>query len=276
MFFFQTPNTIDEWLKIAQEFEELWNFPNCIGALDGKHVVIQAPANSGSVYFNYKGTHSIVLLAVVDARCRFLFVDIGCNGRVSDGGVYNQSALPAVLEGEDYNIPGSRPLKGRAKPVPFALLADDAFAMTPRILKPFPFRNQPGDIRVYNYRHSRARRIVENSFAHIANKFRVLRTPILLSPENTRKVVAAICTLHNFLLARKTNYIPAKTFDTHVCDERVPAGVPQNENNPGNNLHPLQTLQPRNVSHFCKEVRDELKNYFMSPDGEVEWQYRYI
>ncbi|KAJ8879782.1 hypothetical protein PR048_020390 [Dryococelus australis] len=48
------------------------------------------------------------------------------------------------------------------------------------------------------------------------------------------------------------------------------------EGNPGNNLHPLQTLQPRNVSHFCKEVRDELKNYFMIPDCEVEWQYRYI
>ncbi|KAJ8871551.1 hypothetical protein PR048_027875 [Dryococelus australis] len=108
---------MDEWLKIAQVLEDTWNFPNCIGALYGKHVVIRAPANSGIVYFNYKGTHSVVLLAVVDGKYQFLFVDIGCNGRVADGEIYNQSALPAILEGDAYNIPGSRPLKERMKPV---------------------------------------------------------------------------------------------------------------------------------------------------------------
>ena len=74
-----------------------WNFLNCIGEMDGKYVQLQCPFNSGSYHFNYKSSFSIVLLAVVDADYKFLYVDVGCNGRISDDGVFRNSSLSNAL-----------------------------------------------------------------------------------------------------------------------------------------------------------------------------------
>ncbi|XP_029915000.1 zinc finger protein 862-like [Myripristis murdjan] len=72
--FLPVPKAAD-WQEIAQGFHDRWNFPNYLRAFDGQHIVIQAPANSGSQFFSYKGTYSIVLLALVDVRYLFRMVD---------------------------------------------------------------------------------------------------------------------------------------------------------------------------------------------------------
>ena len=96
--YLDVPNTEFEWKRIAKEFEMRWNFPNCLGAIDGKYIVMQAPACSCSEYFNYKKTHSIVLLPTCNARYEFTMVDIGDAGRQSDGGVYKHSQLGFAID----------------------------------------------------------------------------------------------------------------------------------------------------------------------------------
>lgn len=52
--YLKVPSSPEEWLTVAEKFESRWQFPNCIGAMDGKHIVMQPPGNSGSYYYNYK------------------------------------------------------------------------------------------------------------------------------------------------------------------------------------------------------------------------------
>lgn len=120
------PNTPQDWLTIAREYKEKLNFPHCIGSMDGKHVQLQAPVASGSNFFNYKSTFSIVLFALVDADYNFLYADIGCQGRISDGGVFRNTSLFKNLEQNNLNLPNPDVLDGRSKPVPYVFVADEA------------------------------------------------------------------------------------------------------------------------------------------------------
>lgn len=220
-------------------------------------------------------------MALVDASYTFTYIDVGCNGRVSDGGVFNNCTLSSALINNELDLPNPTPLPGRQKPIPYLIVADDAFAMKPYLIKPYPYKNQPGPNRVFNYRLSRARRMVENVFGLIANKFRILRKPILLEPEKVKAVVLAICALHNFLMKRKEsrkNYAPTGTFDKE--EEATHANIigtwRREDEMPTNNLLPLQRGTCQNHSIEAKLVRDELMEYFNSPLGEVNWQYKYI
>ncbi|GFV81209.1 uncharacterized protein TNCV_4772371 [Trichonephila clavipes] len=85
--------TMGQFQKIAQQYSTKWNFPNCIGAIDGKHARIKAPKNSGSLFYNYKDYHSMVMLAVVDADCKFTAVDVGSYGREGDAGIFLKSEI---------------------------------------------------------------------------------------------------------------------------------------------------------------------------------------
>nr|CAH7732077.1 unnamed protein product [Callosobruchus chinensis] len=95
-----------------------WNYPNCIGALDEKHILILRPENTVGEFHNYKGTHSIVLMAIVDAKYNFVYVNIGCQGRISDGGVFKHTDFAKRLENGTLNLPCDEPVPGQEKAMP--------------------------------------------------------------------------------------------------------------------------------------------------------------
>jgi hypothetical protein len=73
------------------KLDRRWNFPHFTGALDRKHVVIQQPENTVGEFYNYKGTKSIILMATVNANYCFIYVNVGCQGRISDCGVFRNT-----------------------------------------------------------------------------------------------------------------------------------------------------------------------------------------
>lgn len=133
------------------------------------------------------------MMAMCDANNRIKYVDVGRNGRISDGGVFNQSSLARALN-KGTLLPPPQLLPGGNNP-------DDAFAAKPYILKPISNKNLSGLERVFNYRGSRGRRTIENAFGILAARFRVFRTPINVDAVKTCDIAATCCVLHNYMMA---------------------------------------------------------------------------
>lgn len=120
--------TAEGWLEKADIFFERANFPNCLGALDGKHVRIVQPDFSGSQYFNYKKFHSVVLFVVADANYMFNYIEVGSCGRESDSTIFENSKLYSMLEKGQADLPRPQLLPGTtATMMPYTFVGDEAF-----------------------------------------------------------------------------------------------------------------------------------------------------
>lgn len=266
---FQTPNTPDGWREVAERFQHRWNWPNCCGALDGKHVAIKKPRRSGSLYYNYKGFFSIVLLGLVDADYKFLWAHVGANGSSSDCGIFNDSDLEPGLREETLGFPDPQPFPNDDRPMPYSLVGDDAFPLRSFMIKPFSARHLSHDERIFNYRCSRARRVVENGFGILANRFRCLHTTMSITHVRARKVVMASLTLHNLMRMRYPN-LQNRDLDRDDGNGQVIPGAWRNA--PGFLQDMGDVLRAPRLTRAGKEQRMYMKHYVNSPAGSVPWQ----
>ena len=187
---------------MARLFEKRWNFPNCLGGLDGKHVKIYPPANSGSLYYNFKGGFSVVLMALVEANLEFLYVDAGQCGRHADGGIWRNCALNQWMEQGVAHIPPPRELPGTDVQSPYVIVGNGGFPLTEPLQRQYCRRNMEEREMIVNYRLSRVRHVSENAFGVMSNRFRCLLGNMQLDPDVATDVVLACCVLHNFLRRR--------------------------------------------------------------------------
>lgn len=161
------------------------------------------------------------------------------------------------------------------RPFPYVFIGDDAFPMRPNLLKPYP--NSESDIRkrIANYRISRARRVIENTFGIMASRFRIYRRPIIAKVELVESITKACVALHNYLMADRlkdgaNRYCPPTQIDRFVNNKHYD-GEWRNIVRYDQGLISFSGRSSNNYRREAKTVRDMFCDYFLSKNGEVSW-----
>lgn len=124
--------------------------------------------------------------------------------------------------------------------------------------------------RIFNYRLSRSRRVVENVFGVMSAVFRVLRKPLLLEPNKATIIVMAVIHLHN---SSKNNYLAPPTALDKEVNGNIISGSWRNHSGDLTSLRPIQNV-PRRSIELAKEIREDFSSYFIT-NGAVPWQFNH-
>ena len=205
------------------------------------------------------------MLAVVDANYRFIWYQLGANGRQNDAGIYASSSIANALN--SYNntlqIPSPSTVRNEGtEEIPYMLVGDEAFPLQTTLMKPYPHRGLTDREVIFNYGLTRARRVSENAFGILVHRFRVLSHSMHLDESVATTITESCLALHNFLkteLDEQYNRRPSR--DVPVwrgqADERQ--------------LY----FTGNNSSIKARKIRDELRDFFWN-EGQVPFQWEQL
>ena len=208
-------------------------------------------------------------MAISNANYEIILLDIGAPGRHSDGGVWRNTEIYERLENNTLLLPPFRAVEPGGVELPFVLVADEAFPLTSYMMRPYP-RSGRLDLskKVFNYRLSKARRVVENAFGLLASRMRIYRKPIIANTSTVVKIIQATVCLHNFILKYEAplprNQRPYYSLTT--ADLNLPRDGLQNVENDDNDRY----LQHCNNA---TAIRKAYTTYF-NTTGAIECQWR--
>ena len=178
-------------------------------------------------------------------------------------------------------LPQDEALPGQTIPLPYTLVAADAFPLTRHTMKPYATDlNKGSPKRIFNYRLSRARRIVENAFGLVASVFRIFRKPIEIKVESTVVDIVLTCVyLHNFLRSQPDS---ARYYSPQGCCDNEDASTGEiirgswtEVTLSDSGIRPLRLL-PWNSSRMAIKIRDEFMKYFLTAEGSIPYQNKYL
>ena len=148
-----------------------------------------------------------------------------------------------VLYSTNMLTPSARPRPGTTQPsLPFVIVGDKAFPLKQNMLRPYPGKNLPEPQAVFNYRLSRARWIIENSFGILA-KWRLFRRPIIAEPTKVVSYTKAAIALHNYLRTTESAvYCPPGFIDGEDGTRNVIEGTWRDDEDSSRGLESLRRI----------------------------------
>ena len=211
---------------IIEGFLTRWNFPLCLGAIDGTHIPIKAPQNHHTDYFNRKSFHSVILQAVCDSECRITDIFAGWPGRAHDARVFSRSNIGqkvingTLVTGHDTL---ARDINGTTIE-PF-LVGDPAYPFRKHRMKDYTGSNLSPEKEYFNYRLNRARIQIERTFGLLKGRWRCLLRPLECDLANVVQHVIASCILHNICQEGDAEYLEEwDARDTEEVDDPTALG----------------------------------------------------
>ncbi|XP_065649991.1 uncharacterized protein LOC136078323 [Hydra vulgaris] len=181
--------------KCSRDFKTILGFPECVGAVDGCHILISAPKDQAISYCYYKRCYSIVLFAVVDCRYRFIYTSVRSPVRNNDSYILQNSSLKAILESNLFDK-FCKELSGSL--VPLCLIGDSTFPLMRYLLKPYPQNLELSEVQKnYNKIFCGATRVVEDAFGRVKTRFRVICKRMECDINFATRIANACVTLHN-------------------------------------------------------------------------------
>lgn len=209
------------------------------------------------------------MLAVSDANYCFTLVDIGVEGRQSDGGIFANSKFGQQLERNEMNLPQPSAVEHNGSPLPYVLVADEAFSLNSYMMRPYPRCSRLNrQKKIFNYRLSRARRVVESAFGIMVARWRIYRRPIIASTSTVLKIIKATTCLHNFIIKNENKLHNFQRQYTRIAtnDGDLIRSALQEINNAGrSNAH----------NRLVSRIRDDFASYF-EHGGAVSWQWEKV
>lgn len=247
--------TKNKRLSVAEKYFDKWNFPNCLGGIDGKLLNVQRTVVQNN--FKKKLTLQFMMQIVADADNKIISSHLYYSGNSSAGASFIQSPLYSLMESYDPEIPEpiSLPLTTDDIQVPYVFLGNEEFPLLPHLMRPYTDAKHISDEeRIFNYRLNRALHCVEKTLTMMLSKWRLLSETLDEEETNPIKILKTICLLHNLLMEREINV------------SYVNGGV-----------EGLRTEMPRfttmhsTFSDEAFDIREIYRDYF-SGDGSLTWQ----
>ena len=226
----------------------------CVGAIDGTNVPIKAPSQNHTDYVNRKPYHSIIMPAWVDSRYLFRYIVVDWPGSVHDARVLSNSEMYKL--GNDGALFPDIKETILGQDIHPCILGNPAYPMLPWLLEPFPeIQNTPRKHRRFNYRLSRPRMTVEDTFGRWKGRFPRFSKRIDMKVEGVIHLVAASCILHNISDLRRDPLF------TEWFEQAQDSSYPQPED--GNVPFRMNARERANAS----DTRNILANFFMTEEG---------